>query len=109
MHEVRRFVLIPSAASYALAQRGGRTTSRSRTRTRSAIVSKDTFRNGISNIELGGLFGGGGSGGGEVTKVATLGLHIMLLLGGLRGLKAVEGSRGLKVVDSFALFFGIAF
>ena len=28
-------------------------------------------------------FGGGGGGGGDVTKVATFGLHMMLLLGGL--------------------------
>ena len=49
MHEVRHFVLMSSAASYSLVQRIRRTTTRSRTRTRSAIVSKDTYRNGISN------------------------------------------------------------
>ena len=64
---------------------------------------------GLGSSELGELFRGGGSGGGELAKVATFRLHIMLLLGGLWGLKAVEGSRGLKVVDSFALFFGMAF
>ena len=36
---------------------------------------------GLGSSELGGLFGGGGGGG--VTKVATFGLHMMLLLGGL--------------------------
>ena len=37
---------------------------------------------GLGSSELGGLFGGGGGGGGDVTKVATFGLHITLLLGG---------------------------
>ena len=36
---------------------------------------------GLGSSELGGLVGGGGGGG--VTKVATFGLHMMLLLGGL--------------------------
>ena len=38
---------------------------------------------GLGSSELGGLFGGGGGGGGGVTKVATFGLHAMLLVGGL--------------------------